>query len=128
VIISGSGEDYPVALIFPNNKMIKDPDYHISEVEGCFYPKSLNEFGHCLHGCLQAANRDIKQKFSKIKLAAVIDSELSLEDRTLTPSMKVAPRNVLEKYKNHLANMYGEKVPTEEEVYIVELDVKNQIA
>jgi long-subunit acyl-CoA synthetase (AMP-forming) len=128
VIISGSGEDYPVALIFPNNRMLKEPDYPISVVEGCFYPKSLDEFGKCLPGCLEAANRDIKQKFSKIKSAAVIDSELSLEDRTLTPSMKVAPKNVLEKYKNHLANMYGENVPTEEEVYIVELDDKNKIA
>ncbi len=71
---------------------------------------------------------DFKQKFAKIKSAAIINSELSLDDRTLTPSMKVAPKNVLEKYKAHLKNMYGENVPTEEEVYIVELDVKNNIA
>ena len=42
--------------------------------------------------------------------------------------MKVAPKNVLEKYKAHLKNMYGKNVPTEEEVYVVELDVKNNIA
>lgn len=128
VIISGSGKDYPVALIFPNNKLIKKPDYQISPEEGCFCPRSLHELGKCLQGCLYDANCDIKQKFSKIKSAAVIDTELSLEDRTLTPSMKVAPKNVLEKYKDHLLNMYGEDVPTEEEVYVVELDVKNKIA
>lgn len=128
VIISGSGEDYPVALIFPNNNLLKKPDYQISPEEGCFCPRSLNELGKCLQGCLHDANCDINQKFSKIKSAAIIDSELSLEERTLTPSMKVAPKNVLEKYKNHLVNMYGKNVPTKEEVYIVELDVKNKIA
>jgi long-subunit acyl-CoA synthetase (AMP-forming) len=128
VIISGSGEDFPVALIFPNNRLLKNPDYQISPEEGCFCPRNLNELGKCLQGCLHDANCDIKQKFSKIKSAAIIDSELSLEDRTLTPSMKVAPRNILDKYKDHLVNMYGENVPTEEEVYIVKLDVKNKIA
>jgi len=128
VIISGSGEDHPVALIFPNKKMLEKPDYQMSPEEGCFVPRSLNELGRCLQGCLHDANCDIKQKFSKIKSAAIINSELSLDDNTLTPSMKVAPKNVLERYKAHLVNMYGEDVPTEEEVYVVELDVKNNIA
>jgi len=42
--------------------------------------------------------------------------------------MKVAPKNVLEKYKAHLQKMYGKDVPFEEEVYVVELDTKNEIA
>lgn len=128
VIISGSGEDHPVALIFPNQKMLEKPDYQLSPEDGCFCPRNLNELGKCLHGCLHDANGDIKQKFSKIKSAAIINTELSLDDNTLTPSMKVAPKNVLEKYKNHLINMYGENVPTEEEVYVVHLDTKNDIA
>lgn len=128
VIISGSGEDHPVALIFPNQKMLEKPDYQLSPEDGCFCPRSLSELGKCLQGCLHAANGDIKQKFSKIKSAAIINTELSLEDNTLTPSMKVAPKNVLEKYKAHLINMYGENVPTEEEVYVVQLDTKNEIA
>jgi len=128
VIISGSGKDHPVALIFPNKGMLDNPDYQQSPEDGCFCPRNLNELGKCLQGCLHDANCDIKQKFSKIKSAAIINSELSLDDNTLTPSMKVAPKNVLEKYKAHLINMYGEDVPTAEEVYIVELDVKNNIA
>jgi long-subunit acyl-CoA synthetase (AMP-forming) len=128
VIISGSGEDHPVALIFPNQKMLEQPDYQLSPEDGCFCPRNLNELGKCLQGCLHDANGDIKQKFSKIKSAAIINTELSLDDNTLTPSMKVAPKNVLEKYKKHLINMYGENVPTEEEVYVVHLDTKNDIA
>ena len=41
--------------------------------------------------------------------------------------MKVAPKNVVEKYRSHLANLYGDKVPVDEEVYIIELDPKKII-
>ena len=37
-------------------------------------------------------------------------------------AMKMAPKNVIEKYKAHLLNMYGENVPVEEEVYVIELE------
>jgi long-subunit acyl-CoA synthetase (AMP-forming) len=124
VIISGSGEDYPVALIFPNKNMLENSNYQSSSEAECVCPSNLNELGKCLQNCLHIANCDIKQKFSKIKLASIINTELSLEDKTLTPSMKVAPKNVLIKYKNHLLNMYGETVPTEDEVYVIKLDVK----
>ncbi|MCF8256589.1 MAG: AMP-binding protein [Flavobacteriales bacterium] len=121
-IVSGSGEEHPVALIFPNRKMLTNPNYEVTPEEGCFCPRSLNELGRCLRGCLHDANGDIKQKFAKIKCAMVINGELSLDDRTLTPSMKVAPKNVVEKYRSHLLNLYGADVPLDEEVYIINLD------
>ena len=36
--------------------------------------------------------------------------------------MKMAPNNVLEKYKAHLNNLYGANVPVDEEVFVIELD------
>ena len=71
---------------------------------------------------MHQANESIGQKFAKVKSAAIILDELSLDNNTLTPSMKVAPKNVVEKYKAHLRNMYGDDVPVDEEVYIVELE------
>lgn len=121
-IVAGSGEEHPVALIFPNKKLIDKPDYQLSPDEGCFCPRSLNELGRCLTGCLVKANDSIGQKFSKVKSAAIIWDELSLDNNTLTPSMKVAPKNVVEKYRSHLINLYGSEVPVNEEVYIIELD------
>ncbi len=121
-IVSGTGRDYPVALIFPNKKLLKSPDYEIAPSEGCFYPRNLKELSRCLRGCLHDANCEIKQKFTKIRGAAIIDDELSVEDRTLTPSMKLAPNNVLEKYKAHLNRLYGANVPIEEEVFVIEMD------
>ncbi|RLD22552.1 MAG: hypothetical protein DRI69_00790 [Bacteroidetes bacterium] len=121
-IVSGSGEQHPVALIFPNKKLLAHPDYEITPRSGCFCPRNINELGRCLNGCLHDANNAIGQKFAKVKSAIVIDGQLSLDDNTLTPSMKVAPKNVVKKYKDHLKNLYGDDVPVDEEIYMIELD------
>ncbi len=121
-VVAGSGEEHPVALIFPNTKLLQNPDYQLTPDEGCFCPRNLNELGRCLRGCLAMANNSIGQKFAKVKSAAVILDELSVENRTLTPSLKMAPKNVIEKYRAHLLNLYGENVPVEEEVYVIELE------
>ena len=121
-LVVGSGEQYPVALIFPNKKMLLTPNYEISPDEGCFCPRNINEMGRCLSGCLQMANNNIGQKFSKVRRAVIINDELSLDNNTLTPSMKMAPKNVIEKYKQQLEDLYGEIVPEEEEIYVIKLD------
>lgn len=121
-VVAGNGEEHPVALIFPNKKLLEQPAYELTPEEGCFCPRTLNELGRCLTGCLEMANNSIGQKFAKVKSAAVILDELSLDNHTLTPSMKMAPKNVLEKYRVHLLNLYGESVPVEEEVYVIELE------
>ncbi len=120
-MVVGSGEEYPVAILFPNKKLLERPDYLVSPLEGCFCPRSLNELGRCLRGCLHDANCGIGQKFAKIKSAMIIDDELSLEKGTLTPSMKVAPRNVVKAYKAHLENLYGADNPIDNEVYVIRL-------
>jgi long-subunit acyl-CoA synthetase (AMP-forming) len=121
-LVNGSGESYPVALLFPNKKLLDSPDYSISPMEGCFCPRNLEELGKCLQGCLHDANCGIGQKFSKIKAAAIIDDELSVENNTLTPSMKMAPKNVMKAYKVHLDNLYGADHPVGEDVYMIRLD------
>jgi len=121
-VVAGSGEEHPVALIFPNKKLLEYPDYQLTPDQGCFCPRSLNELGRCLTGCLEKANESIGQKFAKVRFAAIIFDELSLESNTLTPSLKMAPKNVMEKYKSHLQKLYGENVPVDEEVYVIELN------
>ncbi len=56
-----------------------------------------------------------------LKGALIIDDELSIDESTLTPSMKLAPNNVLDKYKSHLHNLYGANVPVDEEVFVIKL-------
>ncbi|MBI5917184.1 MAG: AMP-binding protein [Bacteroidetes bacterium] len=123
-LVSGSGEEYPVALLFPNKKLLDNPDYSIAPMDGCFCPRSLHELGRCLQGCLHDANCGIGQKFAKIKAAAIIDDELSVEKNTLTPSLKLAPNNVMKAYKVHLENLYGADYPVGEDVFMIRLDEK----
>ncbi len=47
--------------------------------------------------------------------------ELSLENGTLTPSMKVVPKNVVKTYKAHLENLYGAENLVDSEVYVIHL-------
>lgn len=126
-IIAGGGEEYPVALLFPNKKVLEHPNYEISPDEGCFCPRSLSELKKCLHGCLRDANCGLTQKFSKIKFAMLIDDELSIEKNTLTPSLKVAPNKVIEAYKAHIENLYGGKNEVNEDVYVIRLDEENKM-
>ncbi|HRH65795.1 MAG TPA: AMP-binding protein [Bacteroidia bacterium] len=121
-MVVGSGQEYPVAILFPNKKLLDRPDYLHTPEGGCFCPRNLEELRRCLHSCLHDANCAIGQKFAQIRAAMIIDDELSLEKGTLTPSMKVAPRNVVTAYKAHLENLYGDDNPVEEEIYIIRLD------
>lgn len=122
VVVAGSGEQYPIALIFPNKNLFTSPNYDKTPEEGCFCPKNVQEFGKCLTGCLEIANDTIQQKFAKVKSAAILSEELSIENSTLTPSMKIAPKKVIEKYKKYLLKLYGEQIPDEEDVYIIDLN------
>jgi len=51
----------------------------------------------------------------------VMADELSLENGTLTPSMKVVPKNVVKTYKAHLENLYGAENLVDSEVYVIHL-------
>ncbi|MCE9540533.1 MAG: AMP-binding protein, partial [Bacteroidetes bacterium] len=126
-LVVGNGQEYPVALLFPNKKMIEHPNYELSPENGCFCPRSLSELGKCLQGCLNDANCAIGQKFSKIKAAMIIDDELSIENNTITPSLKIAPKNVVSAYKAHLENLYGANNNIDEEVYIIRLSEFEQL-
>lgn len=120
-MVEGNGKEYPVALLFANKKLLEKPNYALSTEDGCFCPRSLHELSNCLRGCLQNANCGIGQKFAKIKSAMVMADELSLENGTLTPSMKVVPKNVVKTYKAHLENLYGAENLVDSEVYVIHL-------
>ena len=57
----------------------------------------------------------------------IIDEELTIENQTLTPSMKVVPKKIAGTYKVHLANLYGGDISVEQDNFIIELDEKSRI-
>ena len=121
-VVSDSGQDYPVALLFPNRRQLDNPDYSVTPLDGCLCPRNLEELQHCLRGCLKNANCSIGQKFSKVRKAVIVDDDLSLEKSTLTPSMKVAPVKVLETYREHLDHLYDDTGMPPEDAYVIRLD------
>lgn len=51
-VVKGDGKDQVFALIFPDKNQFAHPDYKITPEEGCFCPRTVEELGKCLHGCL----------------------------------------------------------------------------
>lgn len=58
----------------------------------------------------------------------IIDDELSIENNTLTPSMKMAPKKVMDAYKAQIENIYGNGKSVSEEVYLIKLDTDNLVS
>ena len=121
--VAGSGKKYPVALLFPNknlfNKKLDDFNMDFSQ---CKCPKSIEDLSKCLQHCLNEVNSKINQKFSRINSVMLINGELSVENKTLTPSLKLAPNNVKEVYKAYIEKLYDSDVEIQEQVYIIPLD------
>jgi hypothetical protein len=115
---------FPVALLFPNRKLLNGD----VEINGCVCPHSLGELSNCLGRCLSQANGTIVQKFARVRYAVLIDDELSIESGTLTPSMKVIAKNVAESYRLTIEDLFAPEGPMREDIYIVPLrtDQSNQ--
>ena len=117
VTLAIKDDKYLIALIFPNKALFSNPDYEKSPEEGCFCPRNLKELGKCLSGCMHTMNVKLLPGFAKINSAVIINTELSTADGTLTPSLSLIPENVINKYRPHLNNLFGDKTPVKEEVF-----------
>ncbi|MEK6615110.1 MAG: hypothetical protein AABZ32_03210 [Bacteroidota bacterium] len=109
VAVSEDEKENPIALIFPNKTLLSHPDYKLTPEEGCFCPRSLDELGRCLTGCLKLVNRQIEDGSSKLSSAAIINADLPDESET----------SIINKYKTLLREKHGDKVPADEEIYFI---------
>lgn len=117
-LVEGSGRSFPVALLFPNRDLLAGtPD-----IAGCTCPRSLNDLSKCLQGCLGQANQSIVQKYARVKYALLLDADLSIDEGTLTPSMKVVASNVTRMYRGTIEDLYAVDGPAREDVYVIPLD------
>ena len=121
--VAGNGKKYPVAILFPNRNLFnKKSDSMDLEFAGCSCPNNIEDLSKCLQNCLNDVNCGLKQKFSRLHSAMLIDDDLSVDTKTLTPSLKLAPNNVKEVYKAHIAKLYEPSVKIDEHVYIISLN------
>lgn len=122
-LVEGNGKSFPVALLFPNRALFNrnNDRVDLSSVE-CSCPHSIEELSNCLKNCLTDVNCGLKQKFARVRMAMLVDDDLSVEKKTLTPSLKIAPNNVKEVYKACINKLYGEDAEINHDVYIIPLE------
>lgn len=105
--VTGSGRDYPVALLFPNKAMLSgSPDESRIRI-GCCCPKNMDDLAGCLRGCLKRLNEGIDARYMRPAAAMLIDHELSIEKEELTPSMKLAPNVIANVFKAQIELLYN---------------------
>ena len=108
VVLEGRGEEYPVALLFPNRWLLEAQSHESDHPAGedCNCPRSLEDLSQCLHDCLKKANETITPKFARVPYAILIDDDLSIDSGTLTPSMKVVPDKVIAAYRSEIDRVH----------------------
>ncbi|NOZ07769.1 MAG: long-chain fatty acid--CoA ligase [FCB group bacterium] len=120
--VFGAGLDHPLALIFPNNHLLKSPDMDETQTLDCEHPQSCEALSACYVHCLHKINCSTGVKFEHIDKVIIIDRELSLERNELTPSFKLVPRNVEKNYAAYINCMIQDrqdKLPAD--AYVVEI-------
>jgi long-subunit acyl-CoA synthetase (AMP-forming) len=108
-----------VAVIFPDDDLLKKPDYAKSPEEGCFCPRNVKELGKCPCGCTCTVNSHLPTGYARIEKALIIHTHLAVEDGTMAPNGLPLPEQILKKYQAHLQNLYGRETPVEEEVFVM---------
>lgn len=121
--VFGSGQKNPFMLIFPNSELMAANVRNKLDDPGCVFPGSCESLSSCLSSCVEEINTYQLTGFERIGKALVIQRELSLEENELTPSFKLIPRRIEEKYKPYIDVMQAEdyeNLPSD--AYVIELD------
>ena len=113
-VISKDEKGDSIALIFPDKKLLTHPDYKLSPAEGCFCPRSLDELGKCLSGCIKSVNSQLDGSASAIKSAVIINVSLPSEKETTNSADAV-----IKKYIKLLRDTKRELLPDSADIYFV---------
>lgn len=69
VIVDSNGK----AVIIPDFKLLSNPGYSSTPLEGCFCPRSSSELKKCLRGCLVKVLNENDRHASEIKSVFILD-------------------------------------------------------
>jgi long-chain acyl-CoA synthetase len=68
---------------------------------------------HSLYEDIVAQINQNLSRFEQLKKFLVVSEELSIEDGTLTPTLKLRRRNLEERYKDEIEKLYASPVPAD---------------
>lgn len=103
VVVVGNGQNFLAALIFPDY-------FRIAEQFGDDRATAEREVKASLRETILEFNQQHLVKYERLEAFAVIPKELSIEDRELTPSLKVRVRDVLQNAEGYLEAIYDPSV------------------
>lgn len=99
--IFGSGQDAPLALVFPNYELLQSTTVRPEDAH-CERPRDLKHLKTCLTECIDCLNKNNTTKINRITRALVIDRELSVDRQELTPSFKLIPRSIESQFAKYM--------------------------
>jgi long-chain acyl-CoA synthetase len=99
--VFGSGQKHPSLLAFPNNELMSADGGGDLDQSECVYPGCLGDLAGCLGECIEI-EQQAGAVFERVDVAAVVDSELTVEANQLTPSFKLIPRKIEEDFGDHI--------------------------
>ena len=121
--VFGSGQKYPFMLVFPNSELMAASVRNQMDDPGCEFPGSCASLSSCLSSCVDEINTYQLTGFERIGKALVIQRELSLEENELTPSFKLIPRRIEEKYQAYIQVMQQQDYDNlPDDAYVIELE------
>lgn len=99
--IFGSGQDAPLALLFPNYELLQSSNVRAEDAH-CERPRELTQLKACLTTCIDCLNQGSTTKINRISRALVIDRELTVDRQELTPSFKLIPRSIESQFGKYM--------------------------
>jgi long-subunit acyl-CoA synthetase (AMP-forming) len=119
--IFGSGQDAPLALLFPNYELLQSTTVRAEDAH-CERPRELTQLRACLSTCMECLNRDSATKINRVSRALVIDRELTVDRQELTPSFKLIPRSIESQFGKYMRLLeLGGKFELPQDVQLIDL-------
>lgn len=119
--VFGSGQRTPHLLVFPNQQAFEG----CGSGDGCVHPNDSGQLAHCLSNCMAEINARPAAGFETIRRALVVGRELSIEDNELTPSFKLIPKKIEERYADCIEAMEQGRYDTlPPDVFVLNLEVR----
>jgi len=117
--VFGSGQHQPHMLVFPSRQALEG----CARVPACANPDNPQQLARCLSSCVADINAQEAAGFRAIRRALVIGRELSIENDELTPSFKLIPKQIEQRYADCIRAMEEESYDAlPPDVYVLNLE------
>lgn len=103
--VYGRGQSRISMLVFPNVELFGVNKSVGLDNSCCKYPCSSAHLNECLNGCLKDINAMVQAGFERVGRVVIVPRELSIENSELTPSFKLVPRVIEERYRDYMAEL-----------------------